>query len=68
MDDKTSQELLDGFRKRSDKKSELDRISQEKLLHEAVLVRWHLKTKWWPLIISVVSLIVAIVALLKSTF
>jgi hypothetical protein len=41
-------------------------LTAEKLIHDTMLSRWQLKTRWWPLIISVISLIVSIIAVILS--
>lgn len=47
-------------------KTELSNKEHRKLEQEIKLNAWLLKTKWWPLIISILSLVVAIYAVWKA--
>jgi hypothetical protein len=46
------------------RKKELDELEYKKLKWDSQISRFQAKTKWWPLILSVVSLILALIALL----
>lgn len=49
---------------------DIERIQTDKLRNDAIMSKWYVKMRWWPLIVSALSLIVSIVAIvlsLKST-
>lgn len=55
-------ELLDRQEK---EKADNDLIASRKLRHDATISEWQVKTKWWPLIISALSLIISLIALIR---
>ena len=44
----------------------MERLTAEKLEHDTMLSRWQVKTRWLPLIISIISLLVSIGAIVLS--
>lgn len=53
--------------KKQEEDLQIIKIEHEKLIYDLRINKYLFKTRWWPHIISIISIIIAIIALLKKT-
>ena len=53
-------------KKENEAKLEIEKIENDKLRLDHKLSKWQVKTRWWPLFFSAISLIISIIALVVS--
>ncbi|GIV30344.1 MAG: hypothetical protein KatS3mg028_1410 [Bacteroidia bacterium] len=57
---------VDRLAKDRQAQDDIERIQTDKLRNDAIMSKWYVKMRWWPLIISALSLIASIVAIALS--